>query len=419
MAAAAISAAAVPLIAYQFAVLYRERAGTPARFPVVTSPASVGLPFESVTIPGPAGSLPGWFVPARDGAPGPAIILIHGWSSNRSRMLPNAEFLNAAGFHTLLFDVRGHGDNPPDPLPVTGAEFGEDAAAAAAHALSLPNVTAVGLLGHSMGGVGACLAAASEPRVGALVSVAAPADPRLLVRETFRMARLHIPAPIAHPLAWLTARVYVRPRGHRLAETSARRAVARYSGPVLIIHGDEDEILPLRELDLLERAARTDALPEQPAARVAGAPGVDLERTVREVETLIVPGGRHRWLYESPLYRRTVARFLARTLGGPFDPELAGELAVARTVQRPADTEGPLISTATTTLEAGVESGLDSKAGSGASGPNPPGGPRERGGFDGGSPAGDRPGPRRSRVRGTAARGGGHPRDPQRGAPGR
>ena len=85
--------------------------------------------------------LPAWFIPARDGAPGPGVALIHGWESARDRTLPLALFLHAAGFHSLTFDVRGHGANPPEPLPLSAGEFGADALAAFRALLDRPEVT--------------------------------------------------------------------------------------------------------------------------------------------------------------------------------------------------------------------------------------------------------------------------------------
>jgi len=319
---AAAAAVATPLAAaYRFAVEYRRRAGFPARRPLLATPDDEGLPWESLSIPSPAGSLPAWFIPARRGAPGPAVVLVHGWESNRARMLPNARFLHAAGFHTLLFDVRGHGENPPEVLPISGGEFGVDAAAAVAVVRRRPEVTAVGLLGHSMGAVGAVLASAMEPGVAALVTTAIPAHPRLLTRRTFELAGLPIPGPVAHPLAWLTMHVYLRPRGHRPGRVNALRAIRRFPGPLLVVHGSADEIVPLRHAELLVRSART--------------------RPGREAELLVIPGGRHSWLYESPAYRERVAGFLARHLGGPYGPVEAAERAAAVAVARPPDREGP------------------------------------------------------------------------------
>ena len=310
-------------LAVRFGTLYRERAGLPPRHPVADSPGARGLPWEPLTVRSPGGDLPGWFVRADGPGPRPAVVLVHGWGSNRARMLPFAAFLQAAGFHALLFDVRGHGESPPETLPMSGAEFGIDAAAAVDAAEARADVSTVALLGHSMGGVGASLAAAARPGVRALVIASTPADPRLLVRETFRMAELPIPAVVAHPLAWVTLRLLLRPRGHRVSAASARHAVAAYRGPILLVQGDADELVPLRDLALLERAAQ---------GRTGSAP----------VRSLVVPGGRHRWLYEDAEVRRAIASFLAEALGLDTIPDEAGRLAAATDVRRTPDTDGPL-----------------------------------------------------------------------------
>ena len=332
----AVMPAVLAAIAARFAVLYRERAGFPPRGPVAGDPGDLGLPWERVAVRSAGRDLPGWWVPAPDASPRspgsssdgssarPGVVLVHGWGSNRARMIPLAAVLHAAGFHALAFDVRGHGDNPAETLPVTAVEFGEDAAAAVDALRSLPGVGKVGILGHSMGGVGASLAAAGRDDVAALVVVSAPADPRLLVRETFRMAALPLPGPVAHPLAWVALRSIMRPRGHRPRAASARRAVARYAGPVLLVQGDADELLPLRDLRLLERAA---------ASRPRGA----------HTEVLVVPGGRHRWLYEDATFRRTVAAFLAESLDERHGAAAAASAAESTSVVRPPDTEGPLV----------------------------------------------------------------------------
>jgi alpha-beta hydrolase superfamily lysophospholipase len=319
---AAAAAVGIPLAAaYGFAVEYRRRAGFPKPRPLVATPGDDGLPWESLAIPSPGGALPAWFIPACGGAPGPGVVLVHGWESSRARMLPNARFLHAAGFHTLLLDVRGHGENPPEVLPISGGEFGADAAAAVAVLRGRPEVTSVGLLGHSMGAVGAVLAAASEPGIAALVATAIPAHPRLLTRRTFELAGLRIPGPVAAPLAWLTLHVYLRPRGRRPGRVNALRAIGAFPGPLLVVHGSADEIVPLRHAELLLQAARV--------------------RSDREAELLVVPGGRHSWLYESPAYRARVAAFFATHLGGPYPPSEAAVRAAAMAVARPPERDGP------------------------------------------------------------------------------
>ncbi len=331
--------AATPIaLAYRFAVVYRRRAGFPARRPPALTPADVGLAYEDVVVPSPAGPLAAWFVPALEGRPGPGVAIVHGWESGRDRALPHAQFLNAAGFHCLLIDVRGHGENPAETLPISAGEFAADAEAALDFRLGRPEVTGAAILGHSMGAAGALLAAASAAdRCAAVVSVSAPADPRLLTRETFRLARLPIPRPVAEPLAWVTARVYVRPRGHTMRAVSAREAVRAYGGPLLLVHGERDEIIPVGHARRLERAALRARSTRTGARR----PAVTLtaDGLPAPVVRYVVAGGGHSWLYEDDGYRRTVAAFLARAFGGPYPPDEAARRAAAVASVRPPEPE--------------------------------------------------------------------------------
>lgn len=315
---AALAAAPVAL-AYRFALVYRVRAGHPRPEPPRATPAAVGLGFQDVSVPSAGTSgLPGWFIPARGGQPGPGVVLIHGWESARDRTLPMAQFLNAAGFHILTIDVRGHGANPAETLPVTAGEFGADALAGFRALIARSEVTSGAVAGHSMGAIGAILAGAGDDRVAAVVATSSPADPYRLTRQTFRLARLPLPDPIAYPLAWLTTRVFLKPRGHRVRDISATVALNSHHRPVLLLHGDADDVVPVIHLERLRRSAAA-----------AG----------RQVESLVVAGGRHSWLYEGSAYRSAVARFLTEALGGPYSPDEAAERAAAVAATRLPDGE--------------------------------------------------------------------------------
>ena len=61
------------------------------------------------------------------------------------------------------------------------------------------------------------------------------------------------------------------------------------------------------------------------------------------MELLIVPDGGHTWLYEDEAYRRHIAAFLARSLGGPLSPEAAADVAGAQKVSRLPEPEGSLV----------------------------------------------------------------------------
>jgi len=308
-----------PLAAWRFAHAYRARAGYPKRHLPDHDPAALGLAFEAVEVATVDDiRLPGWWIPGTEaadaGARAPAVLLVHGWESARDRTLPNALILHALGFHVLTIDVRGHGANPAELLPLTAGEFAADSLAGLRWLLDRPEVTTVGVLGHSMGAIGAVVAAAAEPRVSAVVAIATPADPYRLTRQTFHLASLPLPDAIAYPLAWLTTHVFLQPRGHTVASVSASEAIATYRGPVLLIQGTDDRVVPpshLRRLAERARRARAD------------------DPTAGPVEVLSIEGGHHSWLFEFPEYRAVLGRFLATSLGGPTDPNLAAAIAAA------------------------------------------------------------------------------------------
>jgi alpha-beta hydrolase superfamily lysophospholipase len=307
-------------LAYRFALVYRVRAGYPHRHPSTFRPDAVGLAWEDVTVASADGPpLPGWYIRAGD-ARAPGVVLIHGWESARDRTLPHAQVLHAIGLHVLTIDVRGHGDNGPEALPLSVGEYAADARAGAAWLRARDEVTEVGLMGHSMGAAGCLVAAADDPDIGAVVAIAAPADPWRLTRQTFRLANLPIPGVVAWPLAWLTTRVYLRPRGHTVESVSATRAVRDIAAPVLLAHGTDDGVVPVSDMGRLAAARRA-------------------ARPTAVTETVVVPGGRHSWLYEDPAYRAAIARFLAASLAGPVPPDDAATIAEAVPAVRLPDPE--------------------------------------------------------------------------------
>jgi len=317
----AAALAAVPVaMAYRFALVYRVRAGYPRRHPPAWTPEAAGLDWEDVEVASSGGlRLPGWYIAAGpERAPG--VVLVHGWESARDRTLPHAQVLHAIGYHVLTVDIRGHGANGPEALPLSVGEFAADARAGVAWLLARPEVSRVALLGHSMGAAGALVATADDPDVAAVIAVAAPADPARLTRQTFRLANLPIPGLIAWPLAWLTTLVYLRPRGHTIASVSATTAVQNIAVPVLLAHGSDDGVVPVSDLDRLAAARRA----AQPLA---------------VTETIVVPDGRHSWLFEFPAYRAAIGRFLATSLGGPLSPEEAATVAEAVDARRLPDPE--------------------------------------------------------------------------------
>ncbi len=133
------------------------------------TPADRGLEHREVTVTTADGvRLAGWYLPARNRA---AVVLRHGAGSTRSSVLAHAEVLADAGFGVLVLDARGHGESEGRAMDF-GWHGDAEIAAATDFLASRPEVDEdrIGAVGMSMGGEEAIGAAASNPRLRALVA---------------------------------------------------------------------------------------------------------------------------------------------------------------------------------------------------------------------------------------------------------
>lgn len=190
----------------------------------VPAPADVGLPgAEAVRITTEDGlELAGWFVPPATGRlPAPAVLVCPGNAGNRAGRAPLAAALSEAGLGVLLLDYRGYGGNPGTP---SEAGLLADARAARDVLAARDEVDPGRLLyfGESLGaGVATALALEQPPAA-------------LVLRSPFTsladVGRLHYP--------FLPVTTLLRDR-YPVAEQ-----VARYRGPLLVLAGTDDEIVP-------------------------------------------------------------------------------------------------------------------------------------------------------------------------------
>jgi uncharacterized protein len=133
------------------------------------TPRAHGLAYEDVTFSTADDvALSGWYVPSRNGA---AVVLLHGAGSTRSAVLAHAVVLADDGFGVLLYDARGHGRSQGRAMDF--GWYGDlDVAAAVDFVAGQAGVEPgrLAALGLSMGGEEALGAAASDPRVRAVVA---------------------------------------------------------------------------------------------------------------------------------------------------------------------------------------------------------------------------------------------------------
>ncbi|PKM46569.1 MAG: dipeptidyl aminopeptidase [Gammaproteobacteria bacterium HGW-Gammaproteobacteria-1] len=236
-------AGAVVLAAAGFHYLV-HRGLAPRRLVGTGTPAVLGLVYREVRIATANGlRLHGWFVPGTGAPPVPAVVLLHGWGGSAETLLPLAPSLSQAGFAVLLFDARCHGRSDEDSF-ASMPRFAEDLE----HALDWLRQQAevdprrIAVVGHSVGGAAALLAASRRADVAAVVSIAAFSHPRDMMRRL--LASQHIPY---WPLGWYILRYVQHVIGHRFDAIAPLTTIRQIRCPTLLVHGADDRTVPVAE----------------------------------------------------------------------------------------------------------------------------------------------------------------------------
>jgi uncharacterized protein len=254
-----------------------------------TPPAPEHLPCEPVTLTSADGTtLAAWFIPGTRREP---ILLLHGYTATKREMLHHAAFLNEAGHPLLLLDLRCCGESDGRAVTFGGRER-EDVAAALAYLRARPDVDGerMGVLGLSLGGALALLAAADCPAVRAVVAESSFRDIRTVVRRLFRYAT-RLPAfPFASVTIWMVERRWGVRAGRVVPE---REIGALQDCAVLLIHSETDDVVAVEDAHALFNAAREPK------------------------ELWLVPDAAHAMAYlaEQEAYAERVTRFFDRWLG--------------------------------------------------------------------------------------------------------
>ena len=94
------------------------------------------------------------FYPNNKGNKFPAILFVHGWTSERKRSYQYAKALSKLGYVCLLFDMRGHGTSDGDINKATTKEFLDDVLAAYDYLMKVEGVDKenISAVGSSFGG---------------------------------------------------------------------------------------------------------------------------------------------------------------------------------------------------------------------------------------------------------------------------
>ncbi len=187
------------------------------------TPADFGLPYEEHVLTAADGvRLAAWWVPA-ESAVAPVVLCFHGNATNISGMIGHAAVFKARGFACLLAEYRGYGRSSGYP---TEEGVYRDASAAY-HWLMSRGVSPQRLMlyGHSLGAAVAAWLAAEQATAGTVLEGSFP--------SIHAMAR--------HHYWWMYA-----PEAVIQDKFPTARHVARARCPVLVVHGEDDEVAPFK-----------------------------------------------------------------------------------------------------------------------------------------------------------------------------
>jgi fermentation-respiration switch protein FrsA (DUF1100 family) len=259
-----IGAAAACAAAGGGAWLLGAKTQQPRRRPIEEVPQ---VPYETVRFESGGVPMAGWLIRPKADGPLPAVVVAHGWGSNRSRVLRYAHPLVEAGYAVFLYDARSHGESGAVKAP-TGFMFAGDVEAAVAAAARLPGIDAsrMAVLGHSLGGFGAVLAYSQGLPVRAVITDAAP-----LRFETMLLAELKRRKLPRFPLDRIIPRIWLYRAGIPYEDAlrvdvpgwiAANAAAAREGRgkPLLMIHSTGDPLIPADELRSVASAAPVEHL---------------------------------------------------------------------------------------------------------------------------------------------------------------
>lgn len=224
--------------------------------PWAQNPANQGLAYEDVVLLHPRGMrIHGWWLPAQGRSRG-TVYYLHGNAQNISTHLMNVAWLPAQGFDVFLVDYRGYGlsEGKPD---IEGAQrdiqLGLDWLRASGRLGERPLI----VFGQSLGASLAMPVLAQESNHGrydCVIAEAAFSSYRGVVNDVMKRSwLLWSLRPLVVPF---------QPRRY-----DPQDSIAGIRAPLLLLHSEEDEVIPYAHGEALYQAAG----PQREFQRLRGA----------------------------------------------------------------------------------------------------------------------------------------------------
>lgn len=220
-------------------------------------PPNTSLALTPATVPTTGGlALSAWF--SSHPAPKGCVLLCHEWGAHKATKLKYAEFLHAAGYATVLFDLRNHGDSDHDPAwGEMSRRYTDDLQAMAAFIRQHPALGRVPLvvLSFSFSTFPAmhCLTRATAVQPNALIFDSGPAWSEREITSNFlaSIGRMYFPGWLRGPVLYPVSARLVAALVSRFLDVAWPPSLEEIRTPMLFICGGADEVVPLRAMQPL------------------------------------------------------------------------------------------------------------------------------------------------------------------------
>ncbi len=232
----------------------------------LTGCASVPLK-QDFTVQGDHGKLSAVLYTPKNKTTYPLVIIAHGFNANKDMSLLTdlSRQLNARGIATLLFDFNGHGVSDGSFLDMTILNELEDARRVYEYAVKLPHIDSISMVGHSMGAVVVSMLTGElgSEKIQTLVLMSpAPELPEDTAKGDLfgvRYDTKNIPEYITLSNGLKVGRAFLQ----TTPNIPIYEVAQRYTGPVLVVHSLDDQLVPYRygvEFSQIYRNAQLETL---------------------------------------------------------------------------------------------------------------------------------------------------------------
>ncbi len=164
------------------------------------------------------------------------VIVSHGFASNKENISIYTKFLQSKGYSTLAFDYSGHGESGGDIGNTTATAWKDDLNAAID--FMQEHCNDIALLGFSLGGMSSLLCSS---RSKATIAIAPPTNFRKLAVHFIKSGLIKKFEKFIDFGGLNIKTTFIT----ESAKYDMKKIVKSTKCPILIIHGDKDDIVPL------------------------------------------------------------------------------------------------------------------------------------------------------------------------------